>query len=506
MVGSKRILVNTIAQAVRSILNILLLFYATRVILRTLGVEDFGIYSVIAGIISLLAFVTNALVITTQRYLSVVQGKKDIEKSKNVFCNSLFIHIVIGLFAFIFLEVVGDYTITEFLNISSERIEAAYILFQFIALIIVLTLITSPFRAIIVAHENIVYVSVIETLDSIFKLLAAFLIAYTPVDRLISYGIFLLCIQIFNFITLSLYAFHAYEECIFIKKDRISKKEIKDQLGFAGWTVYNIGCVYGRMQGIAFIINKSLGAVINASYGLAFQVSSGLQAVSQALLNAMNPQLMRAEGEGNRERMFRFAEIQSKFTFFILASLAIPIIFEMPRLLEIWLGNVPQYAVLFSRMVVLASLCDMITVGLGSANQACGSIKTYTVIIYTTKVLTLPFAFIVLHLHLDMWYLALTYVGFEAISALLRITVSKRQIGLNIAGFIQKVILKEFVPIAVLLLMCIITTNYIEHPYRFIFTFTVPNIVFIISLILFGLCPDEKLLLMNIFNKIARKK
>lgn len=506
MVAQKRIIINTIAQGVRSVLNILLLFYATRVILKTLGEEDFGIFSVIASIVSLLAFVTNALITTTQRYLSVVQGGNDIGKSKNVFTNSLWIHTFIGIIVLISLEIVGKYVIYDFLNIPTVRIEASYILYQFITLIIVLTLIVSPFRALIVAHENIVYISIIEIIDSIGKLFAAYAIIFVPIDNLITYGILLFLIQIFNLITIGGYAFYKYEECVLFDFKRINKHEILDQIGFAGWTVYNIGCVYGRMQGIAFLINKFLGPIINTSYGLAFQVSSGLQAVSQALLNAMNPQLMRAEGEGNHEKMFLFAEIESKCTFLILASLAVPVIYEMPHLLKIWLGNIPEYTVMLCRMVVFASLCDMTTIGLGSANQACGKIRRYTLVIYTTKLLTLAVAFFIFYNRLSFEYIAYTYVGLEMVSAILRITVSRKDIGLNINRFFNRVILRIIAPTAILCLCCYIICI-INHPFRFLITFTLPNILFFITIYMFGLCKDEKAMIDNYMHKyLLRRK
>lgn len=504
MKASKRVVINTGAQYVRAMLNIVLSFLATRIILKELGVDDYGIYSLIAGVVSILSFITNSLVITTQRYLSVAQGEGDLMKSKSIFNNSLVLHLIIGVSVIIILEILYPFLFNGFLNIPELRLRAAEILYHLVVFILFLTFITSPFRAVLVSHENILYITLIEIWDSVFKLLIAYSLCYVTSDKLVIYGFFMLGIQIFNLITLSVYSFYKYEECMLAGFKYLNKRCLKDLFSFAGWTMYNLICNLGRTQGISILLNRYMGPSINAAYGLGFQVSGALGNLSQSLMNAINPQLMKAEGAGNRVRMIRLAEIESKFAFFLLSAVAIPCVFEMPRLLEIWLGDVPQYAVLFCRMVVLATLADIITVGLGAANQAVGNIKNYTIIIYSIKLSTLVFAVILLFYGASLTYLAITYVAIEFISSLVRIPFLKKTAALDVKSFVCNVFMKEILPISVLIGVCLIFVNTISISNRYILTFVVSVPIYCFSIYLTGLCSDEKIVLKSLIQKIIK--
>ena len=502
MQPSKRIIVNTIAQYTRSIFNMVLALISTRVILRSLGVDDYGIYSVVAGAVSLLSFITSSLIITTQRFLSVAQGENNLNKSKTIFNTSLILHLFVGLGVIIILEALYPFLMNGFLNIPDSRLYSAKILYHTIVCVMFLTLVTSPFRAVIVSHENIVYISVIEVLDAIFKLLIALSLVLFKSDKLIAYGLLLIGIQVFNFCALSFFAYRKFPECVSPKLSLVDKDYMKGLFSFAGWTMYNIGCNYGRNQGIAFALNKAFNTAVNAAYGLGFQVSGALSALSQSLANAINPQLMKSEGAGNRTRMLRFAEIESKFAFFMMAALAIPAIFEIERLLQIWLGEVPDYAALFCRMVMLGAMCDMLTFGLGPANQAVGNIRNYTLLIFTTKLMTLPVVIVLLVLKCPLYSVAIAYVTFELLSSLLRIPFLHKTAGLSIREFYRNVFRKEIIPIGVLLLSCTLSVSFLRLNNRFLITFSVSIILFAICIYCFGLCKDEKEILSDYLLKL----
>lgn len=505
MQASKRVLINTSAQYLRAILNIVISFLATRIILKVLGVDDYGIYALIAGVISILSFITSSLIITTQRFLSVAQGKKDIAKSKVIFNNSLILHLIMGVVVVLILELLFPLLFNGFLNIPETRIEAAKTLYHLVALILFFTLITSPFRAVLVSHENIVYISLIEVCDSVFKLLIAYALYFVTSDRLVIYGLLLVGIQIFNLLTLSIYDYVKYEECVLPSFKLIDKTYLRNLFSFAGWTMYNLVCNLGRNQGISILLNRYMGPAINTSYGLGFQVSGALNNLSQSLLNAVNPQLMKAEGAGNRDRMIRLAEIESKLAFFLLSAVAIPCIFEMPSLLKIWLGEVPQYAVLFCRMVVLAALADTLTVGLGAANNAIGDIKKYTLVICTIKLSTLVVSIVLLHVGLNVLYVAVVYVLIELLSSICRLPFLHLTANLNVSLFVKRVFAKEFFPLVFLLLSSFLITRLELFSYRFVLTFSVSMLLYIIAIYFMGLCKDEKMIIESYIKKFKLK-
>ena len=506
MQASSRVLINTVAQYLRAILNIVLSLFATRIILKVLGVDDYGIYALVAGVVSILSFITNSLIITTQRYLSVAQGEKDIEKSKKIFNNSNIIHITIGVIIILTLEAISPLLFNGFLNIPESRLYAAKVLYHAIGIILFLTLITSPYRAVLISHENIVYISIIEIIDSILKLVIAYTLCYVSCDKLITYGILLIGIQLFNFLAFSIYAFAKYQECILPRASMLDKAHLKGLTSFAGWTMYNLICNLGRTQGISVLLNRYMGPAINTAYGLGFQISGAMGMISQSLLNAMNPQLMKAEGAGNRQKMLRIAEIESKFAFFLLSAFSLPCIFEMPSLLTLWLGEVPEHAVLFCRMVMLSALADTITVGLGPANQAIGKIRNYTLIIYTLKLLTLPVAIVLLKSGLGLISLAAAYVVIELITSVIRLPFLKHTAGLSIRHYTKVVFLKEAIPVAIMTASCLTIIYIVDMQYRFMLTFAISITLYFLAIYLFGLCPDEKEIFNRIIGKFIRKR
>ena len=506
MNSHNRIIVNTIAQYVRSIANMLFSLIATRFVLKNLGVDDYGIYTLIAGVVSMISFMSNALVVTTQRYLSVSQGVKDNGRMSEVFNTSLFIHLVLAIAIFILLEAISPLLFNGFLSIPVERLKAAKYLYQTTVAVLFISFISSPYRACIVSHENIVYASMIEVIEGLLKFAIAVVLYYVAYDKLKFYGTALVGIYLFNLVAWVIYAKKRYSECKSVNIKQVSLPLIKEIMRFATWTIYTIGCVTGRSQGIAIIINKFMGAAVNAAYGLAFQVSGAVITLSQSLLNAINPQLMKSEGAGDRNKMLRFSEIESKFAFFMLTAMVIPSVFEMPMLLEIWLGSVPEYSVMFCRMVLIATCMDMLTIGLNSANQAIGDIKRYSIVIYTVKFSTLLFVlFAFLSSSNNVMLSCIIYVLVECVSSMLRIPFLCKTAGLDVRGFVLRVFRYELIPIMILLASCYLSTNLLDYQYSFLLTFAISVPLFVVSIYVWGLTPDERDIVNRILYQIKYK-
>lgn len=421
MKSSTRVIINTTAQYVKTFVNIILTLFSARLILEALGVTDFGLYSLLAGCTSMLAFATNALASTTQRFLSYHQGKSSVEKQKDIFANSFYIQLFLGLVTLVVLLAFTPFLFDGVLNIPIERLFAAQWTYVIVAIMLFVTFLCTPFRAMLISHENIVYITVIDVVDGFLKVALAIALFHIGYDRLIGYAVFLLSIQFFNLFAIAIYAIRKYEECSIPSIKRVHKKYIEDIASYAGWNIYSIGCVMGRTQGIALLINRFLGPAVNAAYGLGFQIAGYVNFMSESLMNAVRPQIVRAEGEGDRERMLWLSEVASKFSFYLLSCLAVPCIFEMDTLLSLWLGNTPDYAVLFCRMVLVASIVDTLTCGLGLANQAIGNIKQYSLAVNSVKLLTLPIALLSMEIGLPIYCVAICYVVFEFLCAMIRL-------------------------------------------------------------------------------------
>ncbi|MCM1140747.1 MAG: hypothetical protein NC453_19430 [Muribaculum sp.] len=451
MRNSTRVIVNTSAQYGRSIINLILSLYSTRLILDALGIDDYGIYTLVAGVVAMLSFMTSAMIVTTQRFMSYHQAKGDIEMQKVIFSNSIFLHLILGIIVLALLEVSSLFLFDGFLNIPVNRIFSAKIVYQCIIAMVMISFISSPFRAVLISHENIVFSSIIEVLDGVLKVIVALILAHMGTDKLTLYGLLMLCITFSDFIIYAIYDFRKYQECVIPKIRWFTARYMKSMGSFVGWQLYSTGCMIGRTQGTAIILNKLYGAAINASFGIAQQVNGGILFVASSILMAMNPQIVKAEGGGDRNRMFRLAEIASKFSFLLLALFVIPILFVLPQLLTAWLGRVPDYSILFCSVILITSLIDLITTGLISANQAIGNIGKYSLTVNTLKLLTLPVLIILLKYGVDIYYAIWCYAGIELVCAFCRLPFLKYNGGLKIRRFIRNVFCGFPVPICYLI-------------------------------------------------------
>lgn len=501
MNNSKRVFINTLAQYGRTVFNMLLSLYTVRLVLETLGASDYGIYTIIAGVTSMLAFMTNALVSTTQRFLSFYQGKKNLEKTKEVFNNSELLHLIIGLLFVIILYLLTPFLFNGFLNIPIERVVAAKKVYYIVIAILFITFCNAPFRALLVSHENIVYISIIDMLDGILKMVLVSILPYVNYDKLVVYSDILLFLQIFNFLAFSIFSFIKYDECIFPKFKYFNKTYILELFSYAGWVIYGMGCIMGRSQGIAIVLNRFLGTVANAAYGLGFQISNAVSTVSTAFLNAMRPQIIKSEGAGDRSRTLRLSCMLCKFSFFLLSAICIPVCFEAEELLQLWLKEVPQYTVLFVRMALIAGMVDTLTLGLSVANEAIGNIRNYNLAISTMKLATLPLIWICLKFDLDLVWVAIMYILIEILSAFMRVPFLHKTGGLNVVSFLKNNIFRELLSLAVLILVEVLLVSCIQFPNRFLISIPISIILYIGTIILMGLDNSERYYLLSLLKK-----
>lgn len=493
MVASKRIVVNTLAQYFRTVFNTVLALYSTRLVLSALGQYDFGLYALIGGVITMLGFITNAMLVTTQRHLSFSQGNKDSDKTRRVFANSLLLHLSLGLLLIAILLAISSPVINSLLQIDPQRKEAASIVYTFAVLSLFVTFITAPYRALFIANENIVYISVIDVLDALFKVLLAIWLCHIDWDRLITYSWMMFLIIVFNLLAFGLYGTYKYSEArIRLHKSEISLPIIKEITGFAGWTIYSMGCVIGRTQGVGVLLNRFFGAVINSSYGIANQVFSSIQFVAQAIQNAMSPQIFKAEGAGDRQKMLLLAGRLSRFCFMLMAMITIPLLFELPSILELWLGKVPAQTTVICSFILLASVMDQLTVGLGIANQAIGKIRNYSLVVNTTKILTLPAAWLCLKAGNGVTGTMVCFLVFEVICAAIRLPFLRITANLCIKQYVKNTIVKATLPAVCQTAMTWIIITVIEIPFRFALSIPLSILLSVIPIWCLGLTSHER--------------
>jgi len=493
MNSANRIIINTGAQYIKAIINICLSLYSTRLILDALDIRDFGIYSVVAGVVGILGYLTNALVVTTQRYLSYYNGAKNIEYVKKIFANSLFLHIFISLLFGIILLSLEYILINKFLNIEHTRLNAAGYVYFITVFMLIITLITTPFKALLIANENIVYISVVEICDGFLKLALALTLMNICYDKLIFYSLGMFIILIIDFSAYTVYCFTKYQESrINIHTNPIDINCIKQITGFAGWTTFGMLAGVCQIQGVAIVINKFFGTTMNAAFGISQQVNGAVRFVSTSIINAMNPQIMKAEGNGDRYEMLNLAGKESKFSSALMILISVPIMIEMNDILAFWLKEVPEYSVMFCRAIMIAFIIDQLTLGLHAANQATGRIETYTILTTIPKILIVPIMWMVLKCGFPIYIAMLFYIGIEFVVAVFRIPYMKISAGLNISKYIKNVIL-PLIPLCIATsCICLLFVYKFDFKYRF-FLSSICSVGFgIIALWFFTLTKTER--------------
>jgi len=502
MDSNKRIIVNTIAQYSRAVVNACISLYTTRIILRALGVSDYGIYSVVAGVVALLGFITNALVITTQRYISFYSGRGDLGYVKKLFSNSLFLHLIIGLVLGLILLSLKPWLFESVLNIDAARIDTAQIIYYITILILMLTILIAPFKAVLIAHENIVYISIVEVGDGLLRLFFVLSLLQMNADTLLIYGFMMLGIQVINLMAYAGYTLFNFPEChIFGVIGDIDRSILSKFTGFAGWTTYGMGSVVLRTQGLAVVLNHFFGTVINAAYGIAHQVYASVAVISTSVLNAMNPQIIKAEGNGDRQRMIFLAEQESKYSEMLMMIVLVPLMFELPIVLDVWLGQANEEMVMMTRFTLIAFMCDQLTYGLNTANQALGNVRNYCILMYTPKLLILPIAYVLLVKGYSVAVVMWVYVGVELLVSLMRIPYIKYTAGLSVCHFIQAVILPLLPLLLCQLALCWLCTSLLNFKLRFLLTIPLSIALGIIVVYFVVLTAKERKAAVNLIRK-----
>jgi O-antigen/teichoic acid export membrane protein len=479
-------------------------FFSTRIILNYLGVTDYGIYSLIGGVVAILSFLHMAMAVSTQRYLSYHQGTGDFSMQKKIFSHSWSLHVLIGLTVLFIIELAGLFLFNDFLNIPPERIHAAKILYHLTAASVFFGIISIPFSASLTAHENMTWPSIINIIEAILKLCFAFsLVCFIQQERLVVFGIFILSMSIMSLLLLMGYCLRNYKECC-ITDYKTDKSLIKELGKYAGLNLFGTISVLGQYEGFGVILNLFLGMIANTAYGIANQVLGALTFFSGTILSAMNPQIMKSEGSNDRDRMLRISMMASKFGFFLLAFLAIPCIFEMPALLKFWLTTVPEYAVIFCTLMLITTMINQLTVGLTSAIQAAGKITSYMLVVGSIKLLILPCTYLLLMSGNSVISVLIGYISLELLADSTRLLILRKIVGLSIKTFFKRVLFKEFFPVFLSVCTCSLIVTAFQFNLRFLVTMTISAIVFIVSAYFTGLCGDEKIIAHHLLKPIFK--
>ena len=509
MNNKTRIIVNTLAQNVRSIINIVLSLYSTRIVMDALGQSDYGVYMLVAGVVSFLGFFTNSLTLTTQRHLSFSHGAGRKDEAKSIFANSYLLLLIIGLALAGLLASLTAFIFDEgWLKIDASKLTEAKYVYLLVIGSVLMTLMTAPFRALLISYENIVYISIIEVLDGVLKLSAVFILYYISDYRLTTYAAIIMLVMAFNFLAFLIYCQRKYPESCILPSPRQWNLEIQKKIvGFATWSLYGMGCVLVRTQGVAVLINHLFkGTLLNSSYGIATQIQGSVNFFSSAIHNSIKPQIIKAEGAGDHERAIRLSETACKFGFLILMLVVTPIVAELPAILGVWLKEVPPMCVAFGTVILISALTDQLSIGLTLIVSASGRIRNFTLWSFTVKTLALPAMYFGVKAGLSIAEAFIFYWVFEFLSAATSITYICHATGETWSSYLRNVVFKVLPSLLFVGLAAYASQSiFAETPWRIILTGILTTLVGLASIWMLSLHSQERTHLLTIVTSKFKK-
>ena len=437
VIDQKRIAKNTLLLYVRMGLIMLISLYTSRVVLDALGEVDQGIYSTVAGIVMMFAFLSNTMSTACQRFYAYEIGRKDYVELKRVFSICVTVFIGIALIVVLFCETLGLYFLYEKIK-TDGRMNAALWVFQSAILSFVFTILRSPYQGMIIIKEKMKVFTYISVVEALGNLTIALLIAHSSSDRLILYGVLMLVLNALVSLYYILYCVHFYPECKF--QFYWDKGRFREIFSFAGWNMIGSLANVCKSQGLTILLNIFFGNAVVAARAMAFKVYSTIQQFTDSFFNAIRPQIMKSYSSGEKEGMFKLVFQGSKLSYFLLFAISLPLLLETPVILDVWLKDVPEGTVLFTRLVIINALIDVLTSPMATAMNAQGNVKWYYIICGGFLLLILPISY----LFLKLGYPPATVFWVSIIVSLfavgVRVFLLKRYLDLPVAQYFTKVI------------------------------------------------------------------
>jgi len=451
IVNNQRIAKNTILLYIRMLFTMFISLYTSRAVLQALGVTDYGIYNVVGGIVLLFVFLNNAMTTSTQRYLSYELGKGNFDRLRNVFVTSVNIHILISLIVVILSETIGLWLFDEKMIIPHDRRIAAMWVFQLSILTCVISIMSYPYNAAIIAYEKMSAFAYISVLEALLKLAIVYLLLIGDFDRLIAYAILMALVQLFIRFCYSSYCKRHFPASSY--KLYYNNGLFREMLVFAGWNLWgNIASILGN-QGINILLNVFFGPTVNAARALAIHAQSAIRQFITNFQLALNPQITKSYAAGQLQDMHQLVFRSSKFSYFLLFIISLPVLIETPFILDLWLKEVPVYTILFLRLAIIGMLLEGTSNPLMTSAAATGNVKVYQSVVGSIYLLVLPISYIVLKLGCTPWSVYIVDIFVTIIAYAARLIIVSRLIRMKLLRFFKCVLFRVFI---VTVLSCII--------------------------------------------------
>ena len=498
--NTKRIAKNTMMLYMRMLFSMVVSLYTSRVVLNALGVEDYGIQNAVGGFVAMFSIFSNSLSSAVSRFLTFELGKGDTENLKKVFSTALLVHLGLTLIVLVIAETIGVWFVNHQMQIPADRLYAANWVFQASIISFCFSLISAPYRASITSHEHLSMFAYIGIADTCLHLASVLFIAFSPwhFDKLIVYSILLVCINVTLQCIYSIYCGKHFEECTL--RNKWSKRYVKEITSFTSWNF--IGCTADLLkdQGINILLNITYGPIVNAARGIAYTVNRAVSGFASNFMTALTPQITKYYASGDKEYTYSLVKRGSRFSFYIMFMLSLPLCLETEFILSVWLKQYPEHTINFVRLVLLLSLSEVLSITLSYLQMATGKIRNYQLIIGGATLLNFPLSYVVLKSGFAPESTLMIAIIISVLCMILRLLILNRTTGLPVSSYLKNVYF-NIIGTAILSSVAPLTTHHFmpEGWLRFIITSTVAVISCSIVILFVGCNQSER---MFVFSKI----
>lgn len=502
---NKRIAKNTLVLYFRMLFLMLISLYTSRVILEALGVEDYGIYNVVGGFVSMFALISSALTSACSRFLNFELGKGDPGRQNVVFSTAVTIQWGLAILVAVLSEAIGVWYVNNVMVLPPERLTAANWCFQFSVFNFCMNLITVPYNASIVAHEKMKAFAYVSIFQGLALLGISFMVYYEPFDRLVFYALMLMILQFLIRYMYQVYCRKHFEECHY--RFVIDKPLLKHMLSYSLWHLVGNGSAILKGHGVNLLLNFFFGPAVNAARGLANHVDSAVNQFASNFMMAMNPQITQSYSRGDIKDMFKLVNRGSRFSFYLLFVLALPVIVNADYILHIWLKEVPAHTVAFVQLTLISMMITSVSIPVMKAQDATGDVRNYQLVVGGILLLNLPLSYLFLYCVMIPEIVVVVAIIVEILAFLARMYMLPFTIKeFRPLLFIRDVILKCLVVTLFAVPIPVLVYFYLpENFYTFILNVCVCLLCSAVVIYYVGCNANERAIIVAAVNKIKKK-
>lgn len=502
--NNKRIAKNTLLLYFRMIFTMLVSLFTSRVILATLGIEDYGVNNVVAGFVTMFSFFSGSLGAAISRFLTYELGCGDIEKLKKIFSTCVNVQLLMSFFVVILAETIGVWFLNTQLNVPETRMIAANWVFQFAIIGFVFNLVSIPYNASIIAHECMNVFAYISILEVMLKLAIAYMLYISPFDKLITYSILLAVVGLIIRIVYGIYCKRHFVECYYHMV--LDKRMLKEISSFAGWNLMGTGAYLFNTQGVNIITNIFFGVTINAARGIATQVEGVVKQFVNSFTTALNPQITKSYAAGNKDYMFKLVCRGAKYSYLLMLFFVIPFMFEAETILKLWLKEVPSYTSLFLRLTLIGAMFDLLGNSTANACWATGQVKRYYLWVGTIGACVFFISWGLFACGFPAYTAYLTFISVYIVIIFVKLYIIKDLLGLPIQMYYQEVFVRIILVTITAFIIPSILYLIIETSIFRLFLISVVSVLStLVCILLFGLERSERAIVVDKIQLLIKK-